>query len=93
VNPIPTGFICFGVSSRTVTAMTGVTSYGVSGTSNTTQFGDLLGIAAGFTNFSIIGPNPFFSPTPVVITANGGNFTGGQERLSMHVMQVTPAQS
>jgi hypothetical protein len=93
VNSIPAGSICLGVSARTVAAITGATSYGVGVAGNTTQFGNTLGAAAGSTNFGIIGPTAFYSNTSVVITANGGNFTGGSVRISIHIVQIAPAQS
>ncbi|NOX40891.1 MAG: DUF2793 domain-containing protein, partial [Alphaproteobacteria bacterium] len=80
---IPDRAIVLAVSTRTVTAITGVTSYdcGISGTPN--KFGGALGIAAGSTNVGVIGPQAFYAATPIVLTANGGSFTGGAVRLSI----------
>ena len=50
---------------------------------NATQFGGSLGIAAGSNNSGIIGPTGFYSPTPVVITATSGSFTGGTVRIAI----------
>ncbi|MDP3738125.1 MAG: DUF2793 domain-containing protein [Hyphomonadaceae bacterium] len=90
---IPNGSICFGASERVTEAVTGAASFqvGVSGELN--KFGDLLGLSLGSTNFGIIGPTAFYSDTPIVVTANGSNFTGGKVRLAIHVLQVTPPQS
>lgn len=93
VNSIPNGSICSGVSARVVTAITGATSYSVGVAGNTTQFGNLLGIAAGSTNFGIIGPTAFYANTAVVLTAIGGSFTAGQVRIAIHIDQITPPQS
>ena len=90
---IPNGSIVFGVSERVTQAITGATSFAVGISGNTTQFGNLLGLSLGSTNFGIIGPNPFFADTPVVITANGGNFTGGKVRIAIHHLLITPPQS
>ncbi len=92
-SSIPNGSICFGVSARTVDAITGATSYAVGISGETTKFGDLLNIAAGSTNFGIIGPTAFYADTPVVITANGSDFTGGTVRIAIHHLQITPPQS
>jgi hypothetical protein len=35
----------------------------------------------------VIGPQPFFADTPVILTANGGDFTGGAVRASLHVLE------
>jgi Protein of unknown function (DUF2793) len=90
---IPNGSICFGVSERVTQAVTGASSFkiGISGELN--KFGDLLGLSLGSTNFGIIGPTAFYADTPVAITANGSDFTGGKVRLAIHVLRVTPPQS
>ena len=66
-----------------MTAVTGAPSYGVGVSGNATQFGGSLGTAAGSTNSGIIGPSGFYSPTPVVITATSGSFTGGAVRIAI----------
>lgn len=90
---IPNRAIVLGVSARTVTAITGATSYdcGVSG--ETSKFGGSLGIAAGSTNVGVIDPQAFYAATPIVLTANGGNFTGGAVRISIHYMLPIAPQS
>jgi hypothetical protein len=90
---IPNGSICFGVSERVTEAVTGASSFkvGISGEPN--KFGDLLGLSLASTNFGIIGPTAFYANTPIIVTANGSNFTGGKVRLAIHVLQVTPPQS
>lgn len=79
---IPNRAIVLGVSTRTVTAITGATSFdcGISG--EAAKFGGSLGIAAGSTNVGVIGPQAFYAATPIILTANGGNFTGGAVRLN-----------
>ena len=90
---IPNGSICFGVSERVTEAVTGAASFKVGIAGEPNKFGDLLGLSLGSTNFGVIGPAAFYSDTPVVVTANGSNFTGGKVRLAIHVLQVTPPQS
>ncbi len=85
---IPDRAIVLAVSTRTVTGITGATSYdcGVSG--DTAKFGGSLGIAAGSTNVGVIGPQA----TPIVLTANGGNFTGGDVRIAIqYLLPTAPA--
>jgi len=83
---IPNRAILLAVSTRTVTAITGATSYdcGISGTLN--KFGGSLGITAGSTNVGVIGPQAFYAATPVVLTANGGSFTGGAVRVAIQYL-------
>jgi len=85
---IPDRAIVLGVSTRTVTTITGATSYdcGISG--ETTKFGGSLGIAAGITNVGVIGPQAIYADTPIVLTAQGGNFTGGSVRIAIHYLTL-----
>lgn len=85
---IPSRTILLGVSTRTVTAITGAASYdcGIAGEPN--KFGGSLGAAAGSTNLGVIGPSAFYSDTPVRLTANGGDFTGGAVRIGIHYLTV-----
>ncbi len=89
---IPDRAIVLAVSTRTVTAITGATSYdcGISGES--AKFGGALGVAAGSTNIGVIGPQAFYASTPIALTANGGNFTGGDVRVAIqYLLPTAPA--
>ena len=90
---IPAGSLVLGVGMRVLTAITGPTSFeiGVAGTLN--QFGSGLPLTAGSVNQGMIGPDPFYSATSLVITAAGGSFTGGQIRLSIHYLVIWPPTS
>jgi hypothetical protein len=90
---IPDRAIVLGVSTRTVTAITGATSYdcGISG--EPAKFGGSLGVAAGSTNAGAIGPTAFYAATPVRLTANGGSFTGGAVRIAIHYLLPRVPQS
>jgi hypothetical protein len=90
---IPAGCWVVGCSSRVVTAITGATSFSVGYTGTTNAFGSLLGIAAGSTNPGVIGGLGFYSPTNLVLTSAGSNFTGGAVRLSLMYHSLTPATS
>ncbi len=74
--------IVLGVSTRTVTAITGAT--GIDG--EPAMFGGTLGIAAGAANVGVIGPRAFYADTPVRLTASGGSFTGGAVRIAIHYL-------
>ncbi len=90
---IPDRAIVLGVASRTTLAITGATSYGVGIAGNTTQFGNLLGVATGSTNNGVIGPTAFYADTKVRVSANGGNFTGGKVRLVLYFLEMSAPSS
>jgi hypothetical protein len=94
VETVDTAFIAdraivLGVASRTTLAITGASSYGVGIAGNTTQFGNLLGVALGSTNNGVIGPTAFYADTKVRVTANGGNFTAGKVRLIVYFLEMS----
>jgi hypothetical protein len=86
---IPDRSIVLGVAARTILAVTGATSYGVGTASDTTQFGNLLGVALGSTNIGVIGPTGSYADTKVRVTANGGSFTAGKVRLICYFMEMS----
>ena len=90
---IPANCIVLSVGMRVTTTITGPTSFevGVSGTP--TQFGSGLALAAGSTNYGLIGPTAFYAATAIVLTATGGNFTAGAVRLSVHYLLCPPSAS
>ena len=81
---IPERAIVLGVSTRTVTAVTGAASYDCGIAGEPAKFGGSLGSAAGSTNAGVIGPQAFYATTPIRLTANGGAFTGGAVRVALH---------
>jgi hypothetical protein len=90
---IPDRAIVLGVSSRTVSAVTGAASYDCGIAGEPAKFGGSLGIAAGSTNSGVIGPQAFYAPTPVRLTANGGVFSGGAVRVAVHYLLPIVPQS
>src|SRR6185503_8320194 len=86
---IPNRAIVLGVASRTTLAITGATSYAVGTAVNTTQFGDLLGIALGSSNVGVIGPAGVYADTRVRVSANGGAFTDGKVRLVVYFLEMS----
>ena len=90
---IPANCIVLSVGARVTTAITGAPSYQVGVSGNATQFGSALSIAAGSTNFGLIGPTAFYAATTLTITATSGSFTGGAVRLSIHLITCPPSGS
>ncbi|MEM7722482.1 MAG: DUF2793 domain-containing protein [Pseudomonadota bacterium] len=83
---IPDRAIVLGVTSWVIEAVTGATSYRVGTASSDNQFGGSLGVAAGSSNIGVVGPFATYSPEDVIVTAEGGNFTGGRIGLAAAVI-------
>lgn len=89
---LPANCIVFAVGAFVVTAITGATSYSVG--DGGSSYGSSLSIAAGSSNFGLIGPKGVYSGgLAVTLTAAGGAFTGGAVRLSYHVAFMNPSAS
>jgi hypothetical protein len=86
---IPNRAIVFGVATRTTEAVAGASSYDCGIAGEPAKFGGSLGAAAGSTNIGVIGPQAFYANTPIRLTANGGNFTGGRVRLVLYHLALT----
>ncbi len=84
---IPDRAILLTVNVRVVTAITGATSFGVGIAGETTKFGNFIGASLDSTNIGVIGPTAFYSNTPIRLTANGSDFTGGVIRTTMQYLQ------
>ncbi len=90
---IPSGSIVTGVSLRVLADITGsgLTGWhlGISGSPQ--QYANNLGLSA---NTSSAGPSDprlvFWSATPLLLTAVGGNFSGGDVRIAVHSTQIKP---
>ncbi|MCR9267104.1 MAG: DUF2793 domain-containing protein, partial [Alphaproteobacteria bacterium] len=86
---IPDRSILLGVSVRVAETITGAASFNCGLAGETSAFGGSLGTAQGSANIGVIGPRPFYSDTPVTLTANGGDFTGGRVALALHLLRLT----
>lgn len=90
---IPDRAIVFCVSVRTTTTITGATSFDCGVAGETAKFGGSLGIAADSTNLGVIGPTAYYAATPIRLTANGSDFTGGAVRIAIHYFLPQAPQS
>ena len=90
---IPSGALVVACAMRVVTVISGATSIAVGYSGSPTAFGSGLSISAGSTNTGMIGPNPFYAATNIVLTSAGGAFTGGAVRLSLMYLTFTPPLS
>ena len=91
---IPNRAIVLAVSTRVVSAITGATSFNVDAATgsgggaggSSGQFGSNLGVSAGSTNVGVIGPTAWYAASAVKLTANSGNFTGGEVRITIQYL-------
>jgi hypothetical protein len=94
-NLIPAGSIVFGVTVRVTTAITGATTFDVGDGTDVDRWGAAISINADTTttasNFTITSVPIYASATSVVLTANGGNFSAGGVRVTVHFARVTAA--
>ena len=81
---IPARSIVFAVSVTVREAVTGAASFDCGLAGEPSKFGGSLGVAPGASNIGVIGPTAFYSDTPVVLSANGGDFTGGAVAIAIH---------
>jgi len=86
----PARALVLGVTGRVTDAITGTLSdWRLGDAASDTRFGDGLGIAQ---NSWISGPvNPFvvWASTPLLLSANGGDFAAGTVRIAIHYAQFT----
>ena len=90
---IPANSIVLGVTARVTTAITGATSFDIGDGTTANLFGDDVAVALNTTSNNTIAPTRYATATNVVLTANGGNFTGGAVRLTVHFLTLVAPTS
>ena len=81
---IPARSVVIGVSVTTKAAISGAASFDCGVAGEAAKFGGSLDVAEGASNIGVIGPTAFYADTPVVLTANGGDFAGGRVAIAIH---------
>ena len=83
---IPSGAMVIGATARVLEAITGsATSWMLGNPGATNRFGQGLGKSQGSWARGILSaPMTYWNPAPVVLTATGGQFSGGQVRVVLH---------
>lgn len=93
---IPSHSQVIGVTGRVLVAVsgTGVSSWrvGVAGADN--RYGSGLGTAANSYLVGLSGsPVTYYSPAPLLLTAEGGTFASGTVRLAIHLLTLAPPRA
>ncbi len=94
--PIPAQAQVIGVSGRVIGALTGpgLTGWRVGITGSDNRYGSGLGVAVNSYLRGLSGsPVTYYSPTPLLLTAEGGAFAGGIVRLALHLVELEPPQA
>ncbi len=92
LEEIPKYAMVFAVTGRIKSEITGtLTSFDVGVASSTNRYGSGLGLAQGSRMVGITGqPVTYYADEPLIITANGGDFAGGELRLALHYYLPAP---
>ena len=83
---IPSGAMVIGATARVLEAITGsATTWMLGNPGATNRFGENLGKGVGSWSRGILSaPMTYWNPSPLVVTAAGGQFTGGKVRVVVH---------
>lgn len=86
---IPDRAIVLGVTGIVIEAVTGAASWKLGVADDPARYGNSLGVAEGST---VIGPSgtpcAYYGATPLRVTAQGGDFSGGKLRLAIHCLEL-----
>lgn len=87
---IPANAMVFAVTARVTVAITGTLSaWSLGSDVSDDRYGSGLGLGVGSFARGLLGaPQTFYVPTPLRLTATGGNFAGGTVRLAVHYLGV-----
>ena len=92
IDVIPGPCAVLGVSARVIAPLTGSATawqLGVAGSAN--RYGSGLGFALNSYASGLTGtPVTYWSPTPLLLTAEGGDFASGTLRIAVHLNRLVP---
>ncbi len=87
---LPAYGLLLGVSGVVVQAITGASAWRVGLPGSGGKFGTGIGGQLGSWINGPTVPEPIWSPTGLLVEAEGGSFSGGRVRLSAHIFSMTP---
>lgn len=87
---IPSGAMVIGAAARVTEEITGSATGWRLGTAGAlVRFGQGLGKPRGSWSRGILGnPMTYYQPAPLIVTAEGGTFSGGRIRLAVHWLEL-----
>jgi hypothetical protein len=91
---IPDRAMVMAVNSRVTQAITGAASFSLGITGDVARYGNALGIALDTTNIGVTQhPYAYYANTTLLLTANGGSFTGGKVKVGIQYFESRGAWS
>ena len=92
---IPSHSLLFGVTARVLDPITGsLSTWRLGDQNDDARFATGLGPETGSHAHGISSPPmAYYADTPLVLTAEGGDFAGGVVRLAAHYMRLTPPRA
>jgi hypothetical protein len=90
VTEIPAGAMVIGVTGRVIEDITGgATSWQLGTSDGLDRFGSGLGLSQGsYLRGILSAPMTYWELTPLILSAQGGDFTGGTVRLAIHYIEL-----
>lgn len=87
---IPDRAIVLGVTGVVIEAITGASAWSLGVAADPTRYGSSIGAMADATVTGVSGtPVAYYGATPLRVTAEGDDFTGGRVRLAIHCLELT----
>lgn len=91
---IPDKAIVLGVTARVTSGITGATSWSLGVTGSPDRYGSGFGVGLnGFAHGVTGTPLAYFDGTSLLLTAGGGDFTGGTVRIAVHYFELSPPRT
>ncbi|MEM6621564.1 MAG: DUF2793 domain-containing protein [Pseudomonadota bacterium] len=88
---IPDKAIVLGLTARVTEEITGASSWSLGVAGSPDRYGSGYGTNVGALAHGVSGqPQTYYGGTRVLLTAGGGNFTGGRVTLAVHCFEIAP---
>ncbi|MFK7945713.1 MAG: DUF2793 domain-containing protein [Paracoccaceae bacterium] len=88
---IPDKAIVLGVTARVISTITGATAWSLGVSGSPDRYGSGFGLDLNAFAHGVTGqPQAYFGTTPLEITAEGGDFSGGEIRVAVHYLDIVP---
>jgi len=91
---IPDKAIVLGVTGRVIEAITGATGWSLGASGSPERYGSGIGAALNSYAHGVTGtPLAYYGGSSLLLTAEGGSFTGGAVRLVAHYFELSPPRA